>query len=286
MHLRPLRFGVALMRPAGRAQWQAKCRQAEQLGYDVITVPDFIGGPAPLLALALAAQATERAQVGSYALNCGFHRPPLLARDLVAMIELADGRMEVGLGTGYAEADFEAAGVAWTSPADRLAHLASTVLELQPVLADAATPLLIGGSGRRLLGYAARHADIVSLTGAETRTARGKATLMSCATLADRLHRIRLAAGDRVDRVELNIMVHAVYLTGDVSAAAEFRGNYARHLPEADLPELPSLLCGTEQSIAEDILRFRAALGISYFTVLEPAMADFARVLRQLRSEQ
>jgi hypothetical protein len=46
---------------------------------------------------------------------------------------------------------------------------------------------------------------------------------------------------------------------------------------------LPTLLGGTDQAMAEKLLRCRETLGFSYFTVLEPFMAAFANVMNLLR---
>ncbi len=44
---RPFRFGVNLLTPAPADEWRAKCRRAEELGYDVLLVPDHLGMVAP-----------------------------------------------------------------------------------------------------------------------------------------------------------------------------------------------------------------------------------------------
>ena len=56
----PFRFGVNLLDPAPAGEWRARCRRAEQLGYDVIQVPDHLGMIAPFPALVAAAAVTER----------------------------------------------------------------------------------------------------------------------------------------------------------------------------------------------------------------------------------
>jgi alkanesulfonate monooxygenase SsuD/methylene tetrahydromethanopterin reductase-like flavin-dependent oxidoreductase (luciferase family) len=58
-----------------------KCRRAEELGYDVITVPDHLGKPSPFPALSVAAAVTERPRVGTMVINVPFYNPTLLARD-------------------------------------------------------------------------------------------------------------------------------------------------------------------------------------------------------------
>ncbi|MFI6106540.1 LLM class flavin-dependent oxidoreductase [Streptomyces sp. NPDC051310] len=67
------RFGVNLVAPAaGGDEGEAKCRRAEELGYDVILVPDHLGMPAPFRALAAAARATTRPRVGAFVVNGAF----------------------------------------------------------------------------------------------------------------------------------------------------------------------------------------------------------------------
>ncbi len=81
---RPFRFGVNLLTPSPAADWRAKCRRAEELGYDVILVPDHLGMVAPFPALIAAAEATERPRLGTFVLNAGFWNPVLLAREVAA----------------------------------------------------------------------------------------------------------------------------------------------------------------------------------------------------------
>ncbi|MFD7911906.1 LLM class flavin-dependent oxidoreductase [Streptomyces sp. NPDC059752] len=59
----PLRFGVNMFVPGSRSEWRAKCRRAEELGFDVVGVADHLGFPAPFPAMALAAEATERVRL-------------------------------------------------------------------------------------------------------------------------------------------------------------------------------------------------------------------------------
>jgi alkanesulfonate monooxygenase SsuD/methylene tetrahydromethanopterin reductase-like flavin-dependent oxidoreductase (luciferase family) len=47
MGLHPFRFGVSLSPGSSRSDWQAKARQAEDLGYDIVQVPDHLGMSAP-----------------------------------------------------------------------------------------------------------------------------------------------------------------------------------------------------------------------------------------------
>lgn len=105
---RGFRFGVALATLRSRVQWRDAVRRAEDLGYDVLHLPDHLATPAPLPALLLAAEMTNM-RVSPLVLNAGFYKPALLARDAAALDLLTDHRFELGLGTGYVKHEFEAA---------------------------------------------------------------------------------------------------------------------------------------------------------------------------------
>lgn len=282
-HPKPFRFGVNLATTPVSSDWQAKCRQAEDLGYDTITVSDYLDRQSPFLALTAAADATKRPKVGTFVLNTGFYRPALLARDVAAVDQLTDGRLELGLGTGYAQAEFEAADIAWQGPAARIAHLEDTISVLRESAQAPLPPLLIGGNGRRMVEVAAKYADIISLTGAESRTVRGKPHLMDFVTLSDRVAFARESAGERLGDIELNLLVHMVVLSGSREAGLGMLRRYADHLSDEDLLRVPTLLAGSEESIAEDLERHREQFGFSYLMVTEPAMVDFAKVMTRLR---
>src|SRR5262245_21046633 len=128
---RPFRFGVNLLTPASAGEWRAKCRRAEELGYDVILVPDHLGMPAPFPALVAAAGATERPRLGTFVLNAGFWNPTLLAREVATTNALTGGRLELGLGTGYVQAEHDRAGLPFGSPRERVDRLRRTVEELR-----------------------------------------------------------------------------------------------------------------------------------------------------------
>src|SRR6202158_6104621 len=103
------RFGLGLHDARSRAKVQDAARRAEDLGFDVLHVPDHLGAPAPFPTLMTAALATTTLRVGTFVLNAGFYKPAWLARDVAAMRDLSGGRFELGLGAGYVREEFEAA---------------------------------------------------------------------------------------------------------------------------------------------------------------------------------
>lgn len=279
----PLRFGVVLItEDCSRAEWMTKCRRAEALGYDVIAVPDHLNLLSPFPSAMLAAEATERPAIGTYVLNAAFHHPVLLARDVTTTDRLIGGRLELGLGTGYVRSEFAALGLP-DDPASRTRRLEELVGALDPLLAGKGPPLMIGGHGDRVLRLAARRAEIVSFTGAPYRAEYGRTALVDAAELLRRVEFVRAAAGPRAARIELNVLSKATVLTGDRRAGAETVRRYAPDLPPERLLELPTLFVGTPGQIAEQVRGHRERFGLSYFTVMEPAMADFGKVIELLR---
>jgi probable F420-dependent oxidoreductase len=145
---RKFRFGVALSMLRSRVQWRDAVRRAEDLGYDVLHLPDHLATPAPFPALLLAAEMTNML-VSPFVLNAGFYKPALLARDAAALDLLTDGRFELGLGAGYVKQEFEAADLAFPSARERVDHLAHTTHYLRQHVPS--VPIMVAGSGDRVL---------------------------------------------------------------------------------------------------------------------------------------
>ncbi|GGP77844.1 LLM class flavin-dependent oxidoreductase [Streptomyces melanogenes] len=74
----------------------------------------------PLLALGAAAAATGRVRLGSSTLNALWQPPLVLARALTTLDLISRGRLEVGLGLGWMQEEYEAAGVPWRGRGARL----------------------------------------------------------------------------------------------------------------------------------------------------------------------
>ncbi|MEQ0559473.1 TIGR03621 family F420-dependent LLM class oxidoreductase [Amycolatopsis sp. NEAU-NG30] len=280
--MRPFRFGVAMYVPGSRDEWVAKCRRAEELGYDVVGVVDHLGRVAPVPALLLAAEATERIRLNTYVLNASFHNPVVLTRDLAALHDFTGGRVEIGIGAGYVREEFEAAGIGWGTPGRRFGRLVDVVTEFERVFADRPRPpLLLGGRGDRMLTFAAAHADTIALTGTAPGAAEGRLALADSAALAERAGFVRRVLDGR--DAELNLMVHFVRITGDRRAALETAHRLVPHLGVEQLGELATVLAGSAEAVAEQLVRTRETLGVSYFTVLEDDLERLAPVIGKLR---
>ncbi|MEU3713446.1 TIGR03621 family F420-dependent LLM class oxidoreductase [Streptomyces catenulae] len=294
---RPFRFGLNILTLDTGATWRRTCRRAEELGYDVLLVPDHLGRPAPFPALITAAEVTSRPRVGTFVLNAGFTNPALLAREVATTDALTGGRLELGLGTGYVRAEHEKAGLPWGSAGERVDRLTRTVEELGRLLADPAVaprpaqqpgpPLLIGGNGPRMLRLAATHAGITAFSGVRQAPGRPEGTLelLSAEEVAEsvaRYARYEEVAG-RTAPAERNILAQRVVVTDDRRGAARELAAQGLGLDAEQLLEVPTLLIGTPAEIADQLRGHRERFGFSYITVLDPVMEEFAPVIEEVR---
>src|SRR5271156_3938835 len=117
----PFRFAlhtsVAPTMPAGGG----RARRAEDLGYSALYVTDHFDAQfGPLVAMTVAAEATESLHVGTLVLNNDLRNPVVLAKEIATLALAAEGRIEIGLGAGWLRTDYEEAGVAYDEPGVRV----------------------------------------------------------------------------------------------------------------------------------------------------------------------
>lgn len=133
----------------------------------------------PLVALSYVAATTSRIRLGVAVLNLPFYPPVLLAKSLATLDRVCDGRLDVGLGIGWAQQEFTAVGA---SMAGRGARAEEFVAVLRAVLGPDPVehagelyrvppsrvdpkpvqdplPLLLGGTADAALRRAGRIAD-------------------------------------------------------------------------------------------------------------------------------
>lgn len=267
------RFSVGIHAVKSRIALQDKARRLEDLGFDVLHLPDHLGAPAPFPALTAVAAVTSTVRLGTYVLNAGFYKPALLARDAGAVDLLSDGRLELGLGAGYVREEFEAAELPYPSARQRVEHLEHVTTYLKQHLPS--VPILIAGNGDRLLTVAAQHADIIGLTGANPRGIDDP--------LAERVEFVRAAAGDRFDDLELNLAITAV--PSDNSGIPDLRltRRYAPTLSDEQLLAMPAVLSGSPRDIADTLRGYRETYGLTSFTAQESHVDTFAKVIAEFR---
>ena len=309
--MKPFRFGVNVWHAASRAEWQEKARKVEGLGYSTLSAPDHLTDLiAPMPALISAAEATKTLRVGTNVLNNDLRHPVLVAREAAALDLLTDGRLQLGLGAGSIQSEYDQAGIRFDPGGIRVERLAEAVTIIKGLLRGEQVtfagrhyrvaghtiaplpvqqphpPILIGGNGRRLLTLAAREADIVGLSGITFRGGGAGSPDLSgwrVSGVDERVNLVREVAGaERFGRLELNALVQRVVVTDDRrKAAEELTGRWTQLTPD-EILQSPYVIVGTVDQIVEDLQARRERWGISYYVIFEPYLDVFAPVVAHL----
>jgi probable F420-dependent oxidoreductase len=267
------RFGLSMRFIKSRTALVEKVTRAEDLGFDVICVPDHLGAAAPFPTLTAVAMVTTRIQLSIYVLNAAFYKPALLSRDFLDLEKLSDGRVEIGLGTGYAREEFDAAELPYPTAGarvDYLEHMTKYLKEHHPK-----SPILIAGNGDRVLTLAGQHADIIGLTGANVRGADDP--------LTERVNFVRNAAGDRFETLELNLAITAVPAEGETTPDLSLTRQYSAGLSDEEILAMHSVLTGSPRQMADTLSEYRDKYGVTFFTVQDNHIDNFAKVIAELR---
>jgi probable F420-dependent oxidoreductase len=301
--VRPFRFAVQGGSLADHDALVAEARQVEALGYDELFSYDHIGSVDPFVPLVVAVEATTRLRVGPLVLNNEFHHPALLARTAATVDRLSGGRLVLGLGTGYMQSEHDAIGLLLREPASRVTRFEESLVVLRSLLDTGAAaftgthhqlaieelgvrpvqehvPFLIGGHGKRVVGIAARHADIFQFTGL-THGEGGQPAPGGFAIEAvrERSRWLADAAGDRLGSIELSALVQRVHIgLGADEQIEEIAERFGVDRPLID--GTPFLLLGSEEQVVAKLERLRSDIGISHFVVRDAA--GFAPVVDAL----
>lgn len=232
-----------------------------------------------MLGLMGAAAATTQLRVGTAVLNNDFRHPVLVAREAATLDVLSDGRLELGLGAGHMQSEYERAGVGLDPGATRVERLAESVALVKQLFeGDPVTftgrhyrvtghaihprpvqrprpPIFIGGNAPRLLSVAAREADIVGFTGIMFRRGARQVDVSNfrAAVVDERVRLVKDTAGDRFAQLELNALVQRVIVTDDRCREAGALTGPISQLPPDEIFASPYMLIGTVDQMVADV---------------------------------
>jgi probable F420-dependent oxidoreductase len=290
-------------------EWIDVAKRAEALGFDVLAVSDhFRPQLAPFAALAVAAASTTHLRLATHMIDNDFRHPAVLAKEAATIDLLSDGRLELGLGAGWDRSDYEQSGIAFDAPSIRVERLEESVRVIRGLFADGPVtfegrhyriaglegqpkpvqrpgpPIHIGGGRKRVLGIAARHADIVGVhvvLGEEGVRRLDGATLTNAAA-AERIDWIRTAAGERWADLELQVLVYLIALDrppDEVLAEARARLGIGAD----QIASSPHVLAGSLDEVVERLEERRERFGLSYVTSNWPNIDAMAKVVARLK---
>ncbi len=309
--IKPFRFGVQASSAPSRAAWTDLAQRVEANGYDVLTMPDhFTDQLAPVPALMTAADATTSLRIGALVWDNDYKHPVVLAKELATMDVLSDGRLEIGIGAGWMISDYEQAGMPYDSAGVRIDRFIEGMDVIRGAMADGpfsysgkhytitnynglpkpvqgpCPPILIGGGGKRVLSYAARHADIIGINGTMTAGVVGPDAIstMTAEAVTDKVTIVREAAGDRINDIEMNVRSFFVSV---VDNADEMMSNMAQMISveKSFIAESPFALVGPTSKLIEDLIARRERWGFSYIIVGADDVEAFAPVVAALRGK-
>jgi F420-dependent oxidoreductase-like protein len=278
---RRLQFGVQLV--AQRTTWAEymdAVRAVEEMGYDSVWNADhllpFNGADdgacfETASTLAVMAAATSRIRVGSLVYGVLYRDPATLVKSATTVDVISRGRLNVALGSAWAEREFRAYGLPFPPVVERLARLDETVQIVKQMWTQPRTtftgryyqlhdapceprpvqqphpPIMIGGNGRTTLRITAKHADLWN------------ANRLSPAACAERiaiLHDACRDAGRNPDEVELT-----VHLPMAIARSHEVAESSARATAAVNGEDLDDVreewLLGTPDEVRAQVQRYR-----------------------------
>lgn len=187
-----LRFHVLLLPNVGWSELKARMERLEELGIEVAAFADhFVDWTNPIVpwfetwtSLAAIAEATRTIRLATLVTQIPLRNPAMLARQVLTLDHISNGRIELGLGTGLTiDPSYAMAGLPNWDPKERVDRFGEYIDIVAQLLSQEVTtyegafyrvegavmnprpvqsprpPLLVAGFGPRMMRHAARFAD-------------------------------------------------------------------------------------------------------------------------------
>jgi probable F420-dependent oxidoreductase len=313
---RPFRFAVQAANASSAAEWRDFARRVEDLGYSTLFLADHYLGPgparraahtpqqdlAPIAAMAAAAAVTRTLRIGCRVFCVDYHVPAVLAKEAATLDLLSDGRLELGLGGGWSEGEYQAMGIPFERAGRRIAKLEEVVAlvkahfageeldcegEFVNVRGYAGTParrpapaIMIGGAKKRVLSLAGREADIASISNVPF-VAVNEEGLTPEAEAVRRVGFVRAAAGERMAALDVESSPYFTEITENPKPVLERVAANVRMEAEL-LAEHPNVLVGPAEALIERLEARREKIGFNYVSVQQAQAESFAPIAARL----
>jgi alkanesulfonate monooxygenase SsuD/methylene tetrahydromethanopterin reductase-like flavin-dependent oxidoreductase (luciferase family) len=292
-------FGVHLTPVGEFATLKENCLNAENLGYDLVTIWDHLMGLSDKppfecwTLLASLAAITKRIQLGPLVSCVHFRHPTILAKMAVTVDLISGGRSILGLGAGWAKEEFESFLGRFPSMRERMDGLEDAAIICKSMLEGEHTdyqgklysakdisrersmpspargfiPIMIGSSGeKRGLKIAAKYADIVHLP------------LPLHPGVVE--HKVKVLkkhckdVGRDFDEITLSIFLHAVMEESQDLLEARTKVFSGYGITESEARESAEMTMGPKNLIRT--IKFSHDIGIKLFTLsrFDPAQLE------------
>ncbi len=269
--------------------------------------------------LSAIAAVTTRIRVGSLVAAVAFRSPPLLAKIASTLDHVSNGRVVLGLGAGWEREEYDAHSYPYPSNAERLAQLADAIKLLKAMwtqdeptyrgtyfsiekaynnprpLQKPHPPIMLGGSGSKLLKIAAAEADIANLippifNGKDLINDPAAAVRFDKAELKRRigmLHALAKEAGRNPDDIEVSGL-SLVTISKDKGRADSAVRELAKKMGFPDdeaARRAPSILGGTPDEVKREIRSRIEEIGMTYFVVLPDSEESHELLAKEVMPE-
>ena len=313
--MRPIKFGLFLPTddfPKARAaaEW------ADANGFYSVSINDHffspLGSPqVPQLecfsTLSAIASITKKIRLVPAVVASSFRSPPMLAKITSTLDHLSGGRLVLGIGSGWQRSEYDAHGYPYPSNVERLEQLHDAIKLIKAMWTQEEPtyrgrffsvtkaynnprpvqkphpPIMVGGSGSKLLRISAAEAQIANLippiiNGKDFAQDPAAAVKFDKNNLKQRiqtLRRLTTESGREADAVEISglAMLRLSHSKSDIEAAARQTASAMGFPNEEAVRNSPVLLMGTPEEVKREMRSRIEELGMTYFIVF-PASAE------------
>jgi alkanesulfonate monooxygenase SsuD/methylene tetrahydromethanopterin reductase-like flavin-dependent oxidoreductase (luciferase family) len=190
--MHPIRFHVLIIPTTDWAEVLRRAQWLETLGFDAVMLPDHLvdwtNPSAPWYeswtALAALAQATETIRLGTAVTQIPLRNPAMLARQVLTLDQISNGRIELGLGAGLTiDPSYKMGGIPNWSNAERVDRFGEYLDLVSQLLSQETTtfagryyqadgaimnprpiqhprpPIMVAALGPKMMRHAVSHAD-------------------------------------------------------------------------------------------------------------------------------
>ncbi len=313
--MRPVKFGLFL--PTDDfAKARAAAEWAERAGFYSVSINDHFFSPLgsaqmPQLecfsTLSAIAAITKNVRLAPAVAASSFRTPPMLAKICSTLDHLSNGRLVLGIGSGWQRSEYDAHGYSYPSNVERLEQLHDAIKLIKAMWTQEEPtyrgrffsvsraynnprpvqkpypPIMVGGSGSKLLRITAAEAQIANLIPpiingkdfAQDPAAAVKFDKPNLKHRIETLRRLAVECGREADAIEISglAMLRLSRSKAELETAARQIASSMGFPNEEAVRNSPVLLLGTPEEVKRELRSRIEEFGMTYFIVF-PASAE------------
>jgi probable F420-dependent oxidoreductase len=313
--MHPIKFGLFL--PTDNfAKARAAAEWADANGFYSVSLNDHFFSPlgSPQLpqlecfsTLSAIAAVTNNVRLTPTVAANSFRTPPMLAKIASTLDHLSNGRLVLGIGSGWQRSEYDAHGYPYPSNIERLEQLHEAIKLIKAMWTEEEPayqgryfsvnkaynnprpvqkphpPIMVGGSGSKLLRITAAEAQIANLIPpiingkdfAQDPAAAVKFDKHNLKRRIETLRRLSVESGRAADAVELSglTMLRLSHSKSEIDAAVRQTASAMGFPGDEAVRNSPVLLIGTPAEVKRELRSRIEEFGMTYFITF-PASAE------------